>query len=167
MNYKNIRPQIKSGDLLAWSHRAPWYRSWHDFKIAMVRFFTQSEYSHVGMAWVVGERVLVIEAVTPLVRIYPLSKLGAFYHLPIGGIFGYEALAFALSRVGEPYSQIQAMAAPFAELQEDAKWECAELCIAIAKRMGVNLGRIATPTDVVRTAMLNGAPCTLVTNPQE
>lgn len=167
MDYRTIRPYIKSGHLLAWSHRAPFWRSWHDFKIAMVRFFTQSEYSHVGMAWVVGNRVLVIEAVTPLVRIYPLSKLGDFYHIPINGRFGYEALSFALSRVGEPYSQLQAMASPFAELREDTKWECAELCIAIGKRMGVDLGRIATPSEVVRTAMLNGAPCTLIANPLE
>jgi hypothetical protein len=165
MDYKTIRPYIKSGHLLAWSHRAQWWASWHDFKISMVRVFTKSEYSHVGIAWVVGDRVLVFEAVTPIVRIHPLSSLGDFYHIPIRGRFGYEALSFAMSCVGKNYSELQASQAPFMELKEDEKWECAELCIAIAKRMGTDLGRIATPTEVVRTAMLNGAPCSLISNP--
>ena len=74
--YSEYRDQIKSGDLLAWSHRG--FRSWHDFKVQAVRLFTQSEYSHVGIAWVVGGRVFVIEAVEPRVRIFPLSKLGEY-----------------------------------------------------------------------------------------
>ena len=82
MIYKQARPMIRSGDVLAWSHRG--IRSWHDLKIWLVRMFTRSEYSHVGTAWVVGNRVFVIEAVMPKVRIYPLSKLGDFYWLQMG-----------------------------------------------------------------------------------
>jgi hypothetical protein len=42
MNYTAARPQIKSGDLLAWSHRVPFWHSYRDFKIALIRLFTRS-----------------------------------------------------------------------------------------------------------------------------
>jgi len=60
MKYSEVRDTIKSGDLLAWSHRG--WRTWYDIKIQAVRFFTQSEFSHVGVAWAVGGRVFVLEA---------------------------------------------------------------------------------------------------------
>ena len=132
MKYADIRPLIRSGDILAWSHREPWYRSWYDFKIALVRMFTRSEYSHTGTAWVVGDRVLVIEAVTPLVRVFPLSKLLPFYYLPLKARWSPEALEYALSKVGEPYSQLQALQAFFKLPSEDSFWECAELTRLIA-----------------------------------
>jgi len=163
MRYEFARPLIRSGDLLAWSHREPWWRSWHDFKIAMVRAFTQSEYSHVGTAWVVGGRVFVIEAVIPLVRIYPLSNAGEFYHLPLDAAWSDKTLEFALSKVGHKYSQLQAMQAFFRLPKADDLWECAELARDIAAMDGISLGSKATPTAVVRAAQLNGATCILVT----
>lgn len=162
MKYADIRPTIRSGDLLAWSHREPWYRSWYDFKISMVRMFTRSEFSHTGTAWVVGDRVLVIEAVTPLVRIFPASKLLPFYHLPLNAKWSDDALEYALSKIGEPYSQLQAVQAFFRIPKEDSLWECAELTRLIALRDGIDLGVSATPSSVVNTAMDNGATATLV-----
>lgn len=157
MKYEEVRIRIRSGDLLAWSHRTPWYRSWHDFKIAMVRMFTMSEFSHVGVAWRVGGRVMVIEAVQPSVRIIPLSKTGEFYWVPVPAQFTDDVLEFALSKVGEPYSQLQAMEALFRLPSDDNKWECAELSRSILARAGVDLGDVATPTAVVHKAMEGGA----------
>lgn len=161
MNYATIRPSIRSGDLLAWSHRG--IRSWHDLKIALVRMFTKSEYSHVGTAWVVGERVLVIEAVIPLVRIFPLSKLGDFYHLPLQAPWTQATEALALSYVGQEYSQLQAIQAPFVKPKHDDLWECAELAAHIALSDGIDLGQIYTPSEVVRNAQLRGALVQYVT----
>ena len=105
MIYLDARPLIRSGDLLAWSARESPWASWHAFKIWLVRLFTRSEFSHVGTAWCVGERVFVIEAVRPAVRIMPLSKTPSFYWLPLHAAWGYRALNYALAKVGEPYSQ--------------------------------------------------------------
>lgn len=163
MKYSEVRSQIRSGDLLAWSHREPWYRSWYDFKISLVRMFTRSEYSHVGTAWCYADRVLVIEAVTPLVRVFPLSKLTPFYWLPLQARWSPEALEYALSKVGEPYSQLQALQAFFKLPREDGYWECAELTRLIALRDGINLGESAVPSDIVRNALLEGASLTLIT----
>jgi len=157
MIYSHVRSLIKSGDLLAWSHRG--WRSWRDIKIQAVRFFTQSEYSHVGLAWVVGGRVFVLEAVMPLVRIYPLSKLGDFYHLPSTATWTPDVEELALSKVGESYSQWQAIKAFFQPLKADATWECAQYVLEVLACAGIDLGPMATPSAVVLQAQQQGSPC--------
>ena len=160
MKYSHARPMIRSGDILAWSHRG--IKSWHDFKIACVRFFTRSEYSHVGTAWVVGSRVFVIEAVMPKVRIYPLSKLGDFYWLQMGAYWRKATETLALSFVGDDYSQVQAMVSPFITPPKDDRWECAELVATVARQDSIDLGAVYTPSEVVLEAQKRGAPLTYV-----
>jgi hypothetical protein len=147
MNYQDARQNIKSGDMLAWSHRG--WGSWYDIKIQMVRFFTQSEYSHVGVAWVVGGRTLVIEAVTPKVRIYPLSKLGEFYWIPEYLRWTPEMEEKALSYVGTEYSQVEAVAAFFNTTIGTAKMQCAKLVATLAGMTHTN----HTPSEMVYHAL--------------
>ena len=160
MIYKQARPMIRSGDVLAWSHRG--IHSWHDLKIWFVRMFTRSEYSHVGTAWVVGNRVFVIEAVMPKVRIYPLSKLGPFYWLQMGAYWRKATETLALSFVGDDYSQVQAMVSPFITPPKDDRWECAELVATVARQDSIDLGAAYTPSEVVLAAQKRGAPMTYV-----
>ena len=160
MIYKQARPMIRSGDVLAWSHRG--IKSWHDLKIWFVRMFTRSEYSHVGTAWVVGNRVFVIEAVMPKVRIYPLSKLGDFYWLQMGAYWRKATETLALSFVGDDYSQLQAMVSPFITPPDDRRWECAELVATVARQDSIDLGAVYTPSEVVLAAQKRGAPLTYV-----
>lgn len=162
MSYLEVRPDICFGDILAWTHRE--WNSWHDIKIQLVRFITQSEYSHVGIAWKIGGRLLVVEAVVPAVRIYPLSKLGDFYHIPLGVEWTQETEEFMLSKVGEPYSQIEAFKALFGGVTDNGKWQCAELVFQILHKAGIYLGNMYTPTAIVREAQLLGAPCNLIKN---
>jgi hypothetical protein len=53
MKYATIRPYIKSGDLLFF--RGTGLMAW------LVRVWTNSDYSHVGMAWRIGGRILILE----------------------------------------------------------------------------------------------------------
>lgn len=152
MDYEAARGKIKSGDILAWSHRG--WSSWYDFKIQLVRFFTQSEYSHVGTAWVVGGRVFVIEAVTPLVRIYPLSKLGTFYWIPDFNVWTKEKEELALSYVGTQYSQIEALAAFFGRSVVPDKMQCAKLVATIIGMEHTN----HTPSEMMDYALSAGLP---------
>lgn len=165
MLYKEIRPQIRSGDLLAWSHSG--WKTWHDWKVQGVRAFTQSEYCHVATAWVIGYRVFVIEAVQPLVRIFPLSSLlsGGAYWVPMNAPWKEETLEMALKAVGQPYSQLEAIEAFFQLPAENSLWECAELARRLAMSDGLDLGNRAVPTSVMKAAMLN-SPCHLI-SPQE
>jgi hypothetical protein len=151
MEYNIVRPNIKSGDILAWSHKG--WGSWRDFKIQMVRFFTQSEYSHVGIAWVVGGRVFVLEAVQPLVRIYPLSRTGDFYWIPMQLNWSEEVEEEALANVGDKYSQWEAIVAFFTVPGINNKWECAEYVAHIVTKAGVDLGDKLTPTCIVENAL--------------
>jgi hypothetical protein len=161
MIYSKAREQIRSGDILAWTHRS--WKTWYDFKIQMVRLFTQSEYSHVATAWVIGDRVFVIEAVTPLVRIFPLSKLGSFYWIPTNCKWSDTAEEFALDKVGQGYSQLQAIQAFFGKVTNDDKWECAELASRIAEIDGIDLGKLYTPSAVVNKALENDFEMHLIT----
>jgi hypothetical protein len=161
-NYADYRANIKSGDLLAWSHKG--WGSWRDFKIQMVRMFTRSEYSHVAIAWVVGGRVFVIEAVEPMSRIYPLSKLGNFYHVPMDAEWKPSTEEYALSHVGDDYKQLQALKAYFVSLGRNNTSECAALTIAIYDKEGIDVGDKATPSAVVLTAQEAGKELVYVTN---
>ena len=157
-----MRSKIKSGDILAFSHKG--WNSWKDFKSQMVRVFTRSEYSHVCTAWVVGDRVFVIEAVVPEVRIYPLSKLGDFYWIPTNAKWATNTEETALSHVGDKYSQLVAMEAYFRDLGKGNTQECAALTMLIASCDNIDLGHRQTPDAVVLSAQLIGNPIYYITN---
>jgi hypothetical protein len=153
MKYLDHRHKIRSGDLLAWTHRE--WGSWYDLQVQAVRFFTQSEYSHVGVAWVIAGRVFVIEAVGAGVRIFPLSRLLPCYWVPLRACWTARAEEYAMAHVGEPYSKLQAVAGFLKLLKPgaDHRWQCAELTLSIERAAGVYLGPVATPAAVVQAAL--------------
>ena len=166
MNYIAARSLIRSGDLFAWGHEA--WGSWYDLKAQGVRMFTRSEYAHAAVAWCVGERVLVIEAVVPLVRIFPLSKL-----LPCYWLMGekrnewtQESELTALSKVGEPYSKWEAIKSFIAKVTPGANgvWQCAELAAFIRAQMLLENYESPTPTSVVQAALAGGASLVMLTS---
>lgn len=150
MNYSEARPHIKSGDILAWSHTG--WKSWHDIKVQAVRMATRSEYSHVAIAWVVGDRVFALEAVMPCVRIYPLSSLGDFYWIQTEADWTEEVLEEALAKVGQEYSQWTAVKAFFRKVVMNGRWECAQYVMFVLAKAGIDLGWRATPDSVVLEA---------------
>ena len=74
MAYLDLRDQIKDGDVLAYQYVNGWFKTWYSFKVNLVRLVTRSEYSHVGMAVLVEGRVMLLDSVTPVVRLIPLSN---------------------------------------------------------------------------------------------
>lgn len=165
-NYEEIRPQIQSGDILAWSHKG--WKSFYDVQIQLVRMATRSEYSHIGVAWVVAGRVFVIEAVVPQVRIYPLSKEVPFYWIPCGKYYwNDEVEEYALNKVGDEYSKIQAIMAFFNKIRtgEDSLWQCSELANKVLTVGGLlkTDEAVSTPTAVVEVLQNKGYPTYLVT----
>lgn len=155
MDYQEARPRIRSGDLIAQSHRE--WKSWHDIKVQIVRFFTQSEYSHVGIAWVVGGRVFMLEAVQPKVRIYPMAKIGDFYWLPMKAQWKDATERIALEHVGDDYSQALAVQAFFSDIDHSTTNECAAYVRHVLESDEIFLGNRATPDAIVREAQKRGA----------
>jgi hypothetical protein len=155
MQYSRVRDKIVSGDIVALSHYK--WASLYDLKVQAVRLFTQSEYSHVGVAIVFGGRVWIAESVTPFVRLVPLSNFvkDGFYLIKTETPMTEAEQEFLLSKVGvAPYSQWQAIKAYFHQLKigEDDIYECAEYVICARKMSGMDLGNVATPSAVVREA---------------
>lgn len=154
MNYTEARSKFKTGDILAWSHGS--WATFHDAKVNLIRIGTRSEYSHVGLTWVVGGRVLVVEAVVPQIRIFPLSKLLPFYQVQMPKRLSKKGEEFMLSQVGGEYSQWEAVKAFIGHVKNGSNsyWECAEL---VNTTWGVDIsafGQIkATPTETVKYAM--------------
>lgn len=161
MKYAAIRNRIQSGDLIALTHTK--WGSLYDLQVQVVRTVQQSEYSHIGIAYVMGGRVWLIESVDPLIRMVPLSNLAdeGFYLIPTESPISYAELIFALSEIGVGrYSKWEAIKAFFHKIAigKNAVWECAEFVIACRKLSGVNLGNVATPSAVVQVAQEAGAP---------
>lgn len=160
MKYAAIRNQIRSGDLIALTHTKWW--SWRDLQIQAVRLFTESRFSHVGLAFVVGGRVWMIESVEPVVRMIPLSNLEeGFYWAPSNTSMCDAEIEFALALVGKGrYSKWEAIKAYFIAVRAIAKgnWECAKLVIYARRLSGVDLGNRATPSDVIQKSQENDAP---------
>lgn len=144
------RDRIKSGDLLVWGTNQ--IKNARDLQLSVVRFFTRSEYDHVGIAWVVGGRVFVIEATPPRVRIFPLSKLTPFYHVPMNIEWTHSMEERLLENVGDEYSVLQAIESYFTTPKKDRVWQCAELVIDFYTSTGMTEERLSgyTPSDVVR-----------------
>lgn len=149
--YSDIRSTIKSGDLLAWTHRS--WGSFYDLQMQCIRIFTKSEYTHVGTAWVIGERVFVIEAVVPKVRIYPLSSLLPFYLIPLNSTWNSHTEEFLLAQVGDPYSVKQAIQSLFRTPDIDDNWMCGELVRETMIKEGIDLGTDYTPSGIVNKAL--------------
>jgi hypothetical protein len=157
MKYIEYRSKIKSGDLLAWSHRS--WKTWYDIKIQLVRIFTQSEYSHVGVAWVYQDRVFVIESVTPFVRIVPLSNLLPCYVISMNLPWSKETENLALGMVGKAgYSQLEAIKAYFGKNKDPNAWECAEFVQKIYRSENLNLDCKDVPSDLVLAAQKRFGP---------
>jgi hypothetical protein len=150
MKYSEIRDTIKTGDVLAWSE-GDW-KTWHGFQLNIVRAFTRSTYNHVGVAYVVSGRVFVVEAVVPLVRIFPLSKVLPCYlmHIPFESTPEMEERMMEL--VGKPYSKWEAIRSLFTKATDsESVWECSKLVNSVLGKVDDRFNQINdTPAETVR-----------------
>lgn len=161
MKYSTIRGTIQSGDIIAWSTQT--WNSLSDIENHIIQFATNSIYNHIGVAWVVAGRVLLIEATPPLVRIFPLSKQLPFYWIPCGYKYWNANIEeYLLSRVGEEYSYMEAIAGYFNALVtgEDEYWQCSELTNKVLTMGGIFKPNEvkSTPADNVEYLELMGFP---------
>lgn len=146
MKYSEYRTNIQSGDVLVWTNRS----SNKSIGNIFIRQFTQSEYHHVGIAWVAHRRVFVLEAVPPLVRVVPLSNLLPCYVIKMDSILSNSALERALSMVGvAKYSIPEAIKSYFRANTSASKWQCVEYVKDILKINGIPLECKDTPSDLV------------------
>lgn len=154
VKYSDVRQTIKTGDLLFWTGNC--------FECRIVRVFTGSTYSHVGIAWVVGDRIFVLEATPPVVRIYPLSNKVPFFLVKAPEELSAKALTFALEHVGKPYSRWEAIKAYLGLLLDKNKtWECVEYTQETWRVDGYSMNVRAVPELLYQWCMKYFNPNTL------
>lgn len=155
------------GDLLAWGHDA--WRTWHDWEIQIVRMVTRSVHCHVGVAHWHADRLFVIEAVVPKVRMVELSSLLPCYWLGGDGprvAWSEDIEKRALSLIGAPYSKWEAIKAVIGRVIPGANgvWQCAEAAAYIRGMLLMTSWENPTPSSLVKDAMERGARQELLTN---
>ena len=160
--YADYRHKLRSGDILAYSHEG--WKSFKDFKTQMVRVFTRSTYSHVGIVVEIAGRYFILENVVPYARLYPISMSGSFYHLPMNIDWTPELEAKAFSYIGYPYSQWRAIKAFFKNLGRGDSSECAALVWNVMYDANVYLGDRQVPDSIVLQAQLLGSSMHYVEN---
>ena len=151
MKYAEMRDRIKTGDVLAWSEGGPW-TSWRNVQLNLVRMGTMSDFNHVGLAYCIGGRVFVVEAVVPYIRIYPLSRELPFFWIPTPYVFDLAAETTMLEKVGLPYSKWEAVKALFTTDTDGGKaWECAKLVNRTLMQFDSGFDALHdTPAEVVK-----------------
>ena len=155
-DFQDLRNNIQSGDLLIWSSKE---KTIGNLILILIRLFTLSEYSHVGIAWRVGEHLFVIEASMPEVRIVPLYKRRNFYHLPMNLTWSSEHSNRLLNYVGCRYSIVEAVRGYLGQTNpRDDRWQCAELAVDFYKHAGIDFGLAFTPAKLVEAVILQRSP---------
>lgn len=157
MEYAEAREGIQSGDLLSWSG--------HSFFSKIIKMFTQSSMTHVGIAYKLGDRLFVIEAMEGRgVRLFPLSRRVPFFWIkPTIRNHPWNAVVenSAVEKIGDKYSFKECIRAVLnKKLKKDKYWQCAEFASYILYRMGYPTSGYVTPHDLVQK-MLDGN-CALI-----
>jgi hypothetical protein len=166
MKFSEFKNVVKDGDLVALSHQS--WKTEKDIESQIVRIVTESEFSHVCVAYNHDGVHSVIEAVVPSISITPLeTRLDeGFFHIatPDKPMTALEK-QWALSKLGESYSKLEAIEGYFGWLKigSDRNWQCSELTIAMRRFSGLDLGPKPTPAAVVRKALEMGYTLNFVT----
>ena len=152
ISYNNYRDELKNGDILAWTPQP--FRSFSDIIPYIVKYGTGSDYYHVGQVWRVGDRIFVVEAVPPLVRIYPLSRKPSFWHLPMNVKWTPEKENGLLAPVGDDYSLLKAALTVIKKPSVDNTWQCAlKVGHWFEQFENKTITTLYTPSDVVNTVL--------------
>lgn len=148
MKYSEYRDNIRSGDVVAWSHRG--IKSFYDLKIWFVRLFTRSEYTHVGIVWRYKSRIFIIESVIPYIRIVPLSNFLPCYVIHMNKDLGATSEEVALKLVGVgKYSQWEAIKAYFSANKDPDAWQCVEFVKKVLEANNTFIESKDTPSDFI------------------
>lgn len=146
------RQAIKSGDLLIWKKSKKSLIS--NWTIELIRFFTRSDFAHVGIAWVMDGRVFVVEATQPVVRLTIVKDNDEFYHAPMVIEWSDTSEEYLIDKIGLKYSVFDAIRAFLGKtLDNDRRYQCAELANEFYKTHGIELGDAFTPSKLVEAVL--------------
>jgi hypothetical protein len=145
---------IQSGDLLVWSKDKRSTIS--NVYLNVIRFATSSEYAHTAIAWRINGRLFIVEATMPNIRLIPVMVDDEFFHIPMGLEWQNESEEYLIDKLGLLYSLFDAMRGYLGiTLENDRKYQCAELCKEFYELHGIVLGNSFTPAKLVNDILEN------------
>jgi len=161
--YADIREHIRSGDLLAWSGRSIGAR--------IIRHWTGSRISHVGLAMWVGPRLFSVEALPGIgvtMRLLSTALPLQWSPLELSPERWQSAEEFALRTLGRGYSWLDAILAGLGlPPRQWDKYQCAEFVLDVLARAGwPPAGRLKDrpiPGDIQAMALQAGHPVQMIT----
>jgi hypothetical protein len=124
--------------------------------LGLIRYFTRSEYAHVGVAWRLEGQLFVVEATSPVVRISPVRDDENFYWIPTGVGLSDDAKAFITETIGLRYSLLDAIRAYMGwTVERDGSWQCVELAQEIYSLCELDIKSRLVPSDFVKAVAEN------------
>ncbi len=135
VKYSDIRNTIQTGDLLAWDIKK--IGSVSDLVLKAYQKIFKANYSHVGVAVILGGRVFVVEATLPVVRLYPLSRKPDFYIVPCSIETKNTYIEYLFDKLGDAYSLFDLIKACFGISGVNSEFYCSELAGGFYKYIGL------------------------------
>jgi uncharacterized protein YycO len=150
-SYASARRDLRLGDVLLFRGSG--------LSSQLIRLFTHSPYSHVGLVFPYQGRVYCFEAVGVGVRLILMSEVMRRYH---GGIDYYEvpraapeqrtgAISFCFQQLGKIYDRLGILRLVVAILlnrkpavRDDQAWFCSELVAAAYRSQGLPLAPVSS-----------------------
>ncbi len=143
-------PQLKSGDILVWNDSFKGQSRYG----ALIRLFTASDFTHVGVAIKNDDGLFSAEANVPVIRTTKVDLSDRLFYIPTPIIHDNIGQSFIDDTQGLRYSYLDAIRSLFGIIDErNDKWQCAEYVLDYLKCYGHDLGRVYTPSRLVRAAM--------------
>lgn len=148
--YSEIRGNIKTGDLLIWETTK--IRSFIDFVLYLYQKIFKAEFTHVGVAVVLGNRLLIVEATPPVVRLHPVSLLDDFYLLKTNIRTKSKHLDILFEHLGKKYSLLDLVKFLFKLRNNDNNFYCSELASKYYNEVGLihNHDAGLTPDSLIK-----------------
>ena len=141
--YDKYRDTIKTGDILAWECNT--------IGDKLIKAWTHSPYTHVAVAWVVGERVLILQSLPGTgVDIEPLSNNLPAILFRMPSTLSDVAISAALDTLGQPYSFLNDLRAGFGLTSSGKGFECVQYVKYLWKLNGILMDfKADTPAEMV------------------
>ena len=151
-SYQDHRDQIKSGDILVWSKDN--ISPLSNLYLRGIRFLTSSDYGHIAIAIRIFNRLFVLEATSPRVRLTPVSTKDELYHIPLNIKWNINYSYLLFEYIGLKYSILDATRAYFGRtLERDDRFQCVELAINFYKKIGIDFGTDYVPGKFVKNVL--------------
>ena len=126
VRYSDIRDSLRTGDLVSW--KAGKVNSFFTAVLKIYQKILKPKSVHVGIVFVIGGRIFVVEARPPAIRIYPLSQMEDFYLIQTNIPDEKANVDFLLQEVGVEYGILDLVRGLlFADGKNNKQQYCSEL----------------------------------------